>query len=231
MPNDSCKYFKGFSSNTIDFLRSINQNNNKAWFEKNKDSYKKYLLTPMQHLVMDMNNYILSIDPFIDVTPSAGKTISRIYRDTRFSKDKSPYRSTMWITFKRPSKDWSSYPAFFFEISPDSYRYGMGFFSADPHTMELFRESIDNSPKEFKNAISFYPKQHEFVIEGDKYKRILDKSKPEEILDWYQRKNLYLVCNKSFDDTLFSNQLVDELKSNFSLISDFYNYLCKIKNK
>jgi uncharacterized protein (TIGR02453 family) len=225
MPNDSCKYFKGFSSNTIDFLRSINQNNNKAWFEKNKDSYKKYLLTPMQHLVMDMNNYILSIDPFIDVTPSAGKTISRIYRDTRFSKDKSPYRSTMWITFKRSSKEWTSKPGFFFEISPSSYRYGMGFFSATPNTMESFRKNIDDYPKKFEKAIEFYSKQDIFVLEGEKYKRILDKSKDENILNWYQRKNLYLVCNKDIDNILFSSQLIDELKSGFGLLSEFYHYL------
>lgn len=228
MGNESCEHFNGFSSESIDFLRDLSQNNNKIWFEKNKDLYKKLLLVPMQNLVMDMNDFILSIDPLIDTTPSVGKTISRIYRDTRFSKDKSPYKDTLWITFKRPSKDWSSsVPAFFFEISPTSYRYGMGFFSAVPHTMELFRESIDNSPKEFKKAIAFYAKQKVFVIEGDKYKKIIDKSKPEDILDWYQRKNLYLVCNKNIDDILLSNKLVDELKSNFGLVSDFYHYLCK----
>jgi uncharacterized protein (TIGR02453 family) len=229
MNNENPKYFKGFSSATIDFLRNLSENNNKIWFEENKDSYKRLLLAPMQALVMDMNNYILSIDPSIDVTPSAGKTISRIHRDTRFSKDKSPYKDTMWITFKRPSEDWSSNPAFFFEISPNSYRYGMGFFSATPHTMELFRESIDNSLAAFKKAIAFYPKQHVFIIEGDKYKRTLDKNKPEHILDWYQRKNLYLVCNKNIDEVLFSDELVHELKSNFSIISDFYHYLYKIQ--
>ena len=229
MFNENCKYFKGFSNNTIKFLWDLNQNNNKIWFEENKDSYKKVLLEPMQSLVKNMNDYILSIDPLIDATPSTGKCISRIHRDTRFSKDKSPYKDTMWITFKRQSKDWSSNPAFFFEISPNSYRYGMGLFSATPHNMELFRESIDNSPEEFKKAISFYPKQQVFVVEGDKYKRILDKNKPEDILNWYQRKNLYLVRNKSIDDILFSSQLVDELKSNFSLVSDFYHYLYKIQ--
>jgi uncharacterized protein (TIGR02453 family) len=223
------KNFKGFSKDTIDFLWNINKNNNKTWFEENRTSYKELLLEPMRYLVMDMADYILSIDQSIDVTPSVGKTISKIHRDTRFSKDKSPYRDTMWITFKKPSKDWSSSkPAFFFEISPYSYRYGMGFFSANPHTMELFRENIDNSLNEFKKAISFYNKQHVFALEGEKYKRILDKNKPEDILNWYQRKNLYLVCNKNIDDILFSNKLTDELKSNFSLISDFYNYLYKI---
>lgn len=229
MLNDS-RRFEGFSTDTIDFLKNLNQNNNKIWFEKNKDYYKHFLLEPMQYLVLDMDEYFLSIDPLINVTPSVGKTISRIYRDTRFSKDKSPYRDTMWITFKRPSKDWKSNPAFFFEISSHSYRYGMGFFSADPHTMELFRNRIDTSFEEFNDTISFYLKQQVFVMEGDKYKRILDKNKPEKILDWYQRKNLYFVCHKTIDDTLFSNQLIHELKSNFDLVSNFYHYLYKLKD-
>ncbi|MDT8717715.1 DUF2461 domain-containing protein [Clostridium sp. 19966] len=229
MNNEKSKYFKGFSKETIEFLRELKQNNNKAWFEENKDNYKKLLLTPLQYLVMDMSQYILSIDPLMEVTPSAGKTISRIYRDTRFSKDKSPYKDTMWITFKRPSKNWSSSPAFFFEISPNSYRYGMGFFSADPHTMELFRGKIDASLEKFKKAVSFYSKQNTFVLEGDRYKKILDKGKPEDILDWYQRKSLYLVNNKNIDDTLFKEELVTELKTNFALLAEFYHYLYSIK--
>lgn len=229
MINESSTYFKGFSIDTIDFLKNLNKNNNKIWFDKNKDCYKKFLLEPMKYLAIDMSDFILSIDPLIDTTPSPGKSISRINRDTRFSKDKSPYKDTMWITFKRPSKEWSSNPSFFFEISPTSYRYGMGFFSATPRTMELFRERIDRSPKEFEKAISFYAKQHNFVLEGDKYKRTLAEDMPEFILDWYQRKNLYLVCNKNIDNALYSNQLITELKSNFNLISDFYHYLYKIR--
>ncbi len=57
------------------------------------------------------------------VSPQINRTISRIYRDTRFSKDKSPYKTTMWVTFKRPVKEWQNAPAYFFEITLESYRY------------------------------------------------------------------------------------------------------------
>lgn len=222
--------FKGFSSETIDFLKNLKENNNKLWFEENKEKYIHHLLTPMKYLVMDLSSFILSIDPLLEVTPSSGYTISKIYRDTRFSKDKSPYKISMWITFKRRSKEWSSNPAFFFELSPDSYRYGMGFFQANPTTMKIFRENIDTSLDKFKNAISFYSKQDVFVVEGDKYKRILDKEKTEDINEWYQRKNLYLVCNKEIDNLLFSKELVDKLIADFSLIKDFYTYLNQLKD-
>ena len=88
-----------------------------------------------------------SIDPEIEVAP--GRAVSRVFRDTRFSKDKSPYKTSHWITFKRPRKNWQNFPAFFFEISPDTYRYGMGFFSADRATMDRFREGLETNPSVF----------------------------------------------------------------------------------
>lgn len=223
--------FSGFSTKTLDFLRDLEANNNKAWFEANKQDYQKYLLRPLQDLVADLGGFMLTVDPYFEITPSVNRTISRIYRDTRFSKDKSPYRSTMWIVFKRPRRDWKDAPGYFFEISPYSYRYGMGFYSATTSTMDALRELIDERPEEFKQAISFYSKQQVFMAEGEKYKRILNARVPEEILDWYQRRNLYLVCNKGIDDCLFGRGLIDDLALGFSLIAPFYRCLWKIKGE
>jgi len=221
--------FSGFSPKTLDFLRSLKKNNSKIWFEAHKQDYQKYLLEPLRNLVIDMAEAMLTIDSYFEITPVINKTISRIYRDTRFSKDKSLYKNTMWITFKRPNKDWKNAPAYFFEISPDSYRYGMGFYSASKATMDGFREVIDKKPKEFLKTISFYSEQQVFVVEGEKYKKTLDKNKPEEIQSWYQRKNLYLVCNRKIDSHLFSRNLLDDLIFGFELLSPFYHYLWKIK--
>lgn len=88
---------------------------------------------------------------------------------------------------------------------------------------------IDENPKEFLKAISFFAKQKTFVLEGEKYKRIIDKTKPEKIQNWYQRKNMYLVCNRKIDDTLFSSKLLDDFIYGFGLIAPFYHYLQKIR--
>jgi hypothetical protein len=107
----------------------------------------------------------------------------------------------------------------------------MGFYNAAPAIMSIFREMIDENPKEFARAISFFGKQKTFVLEGDKYKRIIDNTKPEKIQNWYQRKNMYLVCNRKIDDILFSNKLVDDLIYGFGLIAPFYHYLEKVRIK
>jgi len=221
--------FRGFSPETINFLRDLKKNNNKAWFEAHKHDYRLLLLEPLQSLVTDLGSFMLTIDPYFEVTPAINKTISRIYRDTRFSRDKTPFRSTMWITFKRPREDWKDAPAYFFEISSDGYRYGMGFYSASKDTMDRFREMIDEKPEVFQKAISFYSQKQPFVVEGERYKRTLDKTKPEEIQIWYQRRNLYLVCNRKVDDRLFSKELIDDLIYGFELIAPFYHFLWNLK--
>ena len=221
--------FKGYSPETIKFLKSLEKNDNKLWFEKHRSDYEQFVLEPSRKLVNDLGDFMLKIDPRFEITPAINKTISRIYRDTRFSEDKSPYRSNFWIVFKRSKKEWSTQVcAYFFEVFKDFYRYGMGFYDALPAIMRKFREQIDENPKEFKKAIAFYARQKTFSLEGETYKRIIDKSKPKEIQTWYQRKSMYLVCNREIDNMLFSRKLFNELKHGFEMLAPLYQYLQKV---
>lgn len=220
--------FDGFSMNTLDFLKTVYMKNNKSWFEANKCNYQKYLLEPLQNLVTVLGEKMLTIDPHFEIQPSVNKTISRIYRDTRFSKDKSLFKNRMWVTFKRPSKEWKNAPAYFFELSTDSYRYGMGYYSADRNTMDILREAIDENHPAFLQVISFYRKQNIFKLEGEKYKRFLNNDNTNEIQDWYQRKSFYLVCNRMIDDILFSSKLADELTVGFNILKPLYQYLLQL---
>jgi uncharacterized protein (TIGR02453 family) len=223
------KKFKGFSQKTLKFLKDLKANNNKVWFKAHKVDYENYVLQPMRDLVTDLGDFMLDIDPSFEITPAVNKTISKIYRDTRFSTDKSPFRNVVWFTFKNQKKDWTTRVCgYFFELSINSYRYGMGFYNAAPVIMSKFREMIDENPKEFLKAVSFFYKEKTFVLEGEKYKRIIDTTKPEKIQNWYQRKNMYLVCNRKIDKNLFSSKLVDDLAGGFNLIAPFYHYLQNI---
>lgn len=226
---DEERKFNGFSRKTLKFLRGLKANNNKTWFEGHRSDYYEFVLGPLRDLVVDLGDFMLDIDPCFEITPAVNKTISRIYRDTRFSKDKSPFRSTVWITFKNQNKDWTTHVCgYFFELSVNSYRYGMGFYNAAPAIMSRFREMIDDNSKKFLKMVSFFAKQRTFVLEGEQYKRIIDKSKPKEIRDWYQKKNMYLVCNRKIDNSLFSSKLVDDLVFGFNMIAPFYHYLQRI---
>lgn len=221
--------FNGFSPETLTFLRNLRENNNKEWFEANRYNYDMHVLNPLKLLVSDIGYFMLTIDPLFEITPAVDKTIARIYRDVRFSKDKSPYRSNIWITFRRASRDWKEDPVFFFEIFPDWYRYGMGFYSASKDTMDNFRKRVEERPGEFSDVISFYNEEDGFIIDGEKYKRPLSINVPPNLTEWCQRKNIYIIRNRVIDETFYSSRLVEDLISDFKKIEPFYNYLWKVK--
>ncbi|MCL5281485.1 MAG: DUF2461 domain-containing protein [Planctomycetes bacterium] len=125
--------FQGFSRKTFTFLRDLGLHNDKAWFEAHRSVYEEHVLTPLRDLVNDLADFMLGIDLSFEVAPAVGKAIARIYRDTRFSKNKSPFRDHVWIAFKRSGKDWAHYiPSYYLEITPTSYHYGLGFYDAAP---------------------------------------------------------------------------------------------------
>src|SRR6266567_1877273 len=157
--------FTGFTPECPAFFRNLAANNTKPWFEAHRQEYEEYLLEPLKALVTELAGFMLAIDQ--DLVTIPGRVVSRIHRDTRFSRDKSPYKTTMWLTFKRPLKEWRDSPAFFFEIAPAFYRYGMGFDGASKDTMDRLREVIDRRPDEFRQAVAFLAEEGRFVPEGE----------------------------------------------------------------
>jgi uncharacterized protein (TIGR02453 family) len=216
--------YRGFSRETLAFLKKLERNNERRWFEAHRADYERHVLAPMRDLVERLAPAILAIDPYLDVRPAVDKTISRIHRDTRFSANKAPYRTTLWIAFKRPGRDWKRDPTFFMEFSPKSYRYGMGFYEAGKQTMENLRAFIDNHPRQFLEAVDFITSGG-WELGGEKYKRILDPSKEGAILDWYQRRNCYVLKTKEIDNLFLSDELSDELTNEFQQMQPLYEIL------
>lgn len=90
------------------FLVENRLHDSKAWFEAHREDYNRLVLEPLRQLVGEMAPVMLAIDPRLVVQPAVGKTISRIFRDTRFSRDKSAFREHMWISFNRESRSGTS---------------------------------------------------------------------------------------------------------------------------
>jgi uncharacterized protein (TIGR02453 family) len=218
--NDS---FNGFSIHTLQFLSELALNNSRPWFDAHKDSFVRYLLDPMRGLVIDIAPTMIDIDPDFETAPEVDRTISRIYRDIRFSKDKSPYRSNMWITFKRRNPDWKDAPAYFFELMPDWYRYGMGYYSPSTETMAKFREAIASKSADFMKVAA--PLEGEFELAGEDYKQRKDAPSDPLLRKWFVKKNFYLTRDSDVDDLLFSHDLVPALERGFKLLAPLYWFL------
>lgn len=232
MTESSACTFSGFSRKAFRFLKDLQGNNDKRWFQAHRAEYETYLLQPLRNLVTDLTDCILDIDHAIEVRPTVNKTISRIHRDTRFSKDKSPYRDCMWITFKRPGSEWSRWSiGYFLEINPTWYRYRLGFYNAAPDIMAQFRQQLDDNPQVFLKAIAWYDKQHTFALEGEQYKRHKSPDKPEPLKTWYNYKSFYLCCNRKIDQAILSPQLVNDLERAFRMTSPLYHYLLDTVSK
>ncbi len=223
--------FKGFSQDTQKFFNDLDQNNNKVWFEKNRPEFEKFVLNPLKDLVNDLSFFMQSLDSEIDVTPAINKTISTIYRDTRFSKNKTPLKTFMHLKFKRRRSDWKQNPSFYFDIGMNGYGFGMGFFRADSKTMGKLREVISENPEKFLKIVRKIEKTKMFHVCGDKYKRIFDKNQSEELLNFTQRKNLYLVASFESYDDLLSNKFIQELAEGFEVLHDFYEFLWEVRNE
>lgn len=219
--------FRGFSPRALAFFEELAANNNKAWFETRRDDYQTLLQEPLKELVASLSETMLAIDSELLTIPAVDKTISRIHRDTRFSRDKSPYKTCLWLTFKRPSSEWKDRPCFFFEITADRYRYGMGYYSASKGTMDALRRFIEEQPQRFRQAVAQLP-QDRFTVEGESYKRLVNPEIPDDLQPWHRRRNLYLVCNRRPDERLFSVEILEDLRNGFEQLAPFYRLLWQL---
>lgn len=219
--------FKGFTQQGLNFLQNVRMHNSKEWFDENRGIYDEQIVAAFRALVEDLTPKMLQIDEWFETKPAIGKTISRIHRDTRFSHDKSRYRSRLWLTFKRPNKDWKEAPAYFFEISPESYRYGLGYYCSSKQTMDIFREEINQDPQAFLKMSKCCKKPFELV--GESYKRPLVKEQDAKIATWYNRKSFAVMTTNYQVEDLFDAGLVDKLTKGFKQLAPLYHYLMKVE--
>jgi uncharacterized protein (TIGR02453 family) len=217
--------FRGVSRETLRFLAEAHERNSRRWFEANRAVYEEQVLSPLRALVVDLSATMGAIDRRFEMRPQVGRAVSRIFRDIRFSRDKSIFRDHMWIVFKRPSDRWTDRPGYFFEIAPDMYRFGMGYYSASKRTMDAIRDDIDRDPARFLEAASFYPRQRIFRLEGEEYRRPPKRTPSPPIDAWYRKRSFYLVCDREPDRRLFSPALAADLARRFETLAPLYRYL------
>jgi len=177
----------------------------------------------LKSLVHAMTPAMYSIDSQMDFRPQ--KIVSRIYRDIRFSANKLPYKTTMWITFQRMVKDWENFPGFYMEISADCYQYGMGLYMAKKNIMDNFRAKIEYEPEQFRHITKDLLTKNSFVIGGDEYKRPINNSLPDYFQTWYQRRSIYLYKTCPIGKELFDEGFVKYLSDEYNILRPLYDFM------
>ena len=219
-----------FTRKAIDFLFENRMRNSKSWYVEHKSDYQNYVFIPLAEFVEKLAPTLLEIDSLLICEPKVDKSISRIYRDTRFSKDKSLYRDVMWCSFMRLRKLTGGLPGFFFELSQTGFRYGCGYYMAATDTMDSMRKLIINGDKDFKKALKAFEHQTVFAMEGDSYKKSRHPQNPENIRNWLDRKTIGFIHTSTDFDLLFSNNLAEKIANDYKLIEPIYKFLLKCED-
>jgi len=221
--------FSGFTQEALKFLFENKVNNSKDWYESHKSQYKEYVYNPFAELVMELAPTMTEIDPMFITIPS--KLISRVRRDTRFSKDKSLYRDNAWLVFLRDKSRMSISPCFWFEINQEGSSYGVGYYGAPTESMAAMREMIVNKHPAFLSALKCYESQNEFIIGGEMYKRSRFPGQPENLRLWLDRKNIYFESAQNDFRLAFSKELPEVLKKGFRKLKPIYDFLCTVESR
>jgi uncharacterized protein (TIGR02453 family) len=213
--------FEGFSPEAIDFLWGIRFNNNKAWFEENKQTYLDKLYHPMKALADEV------FEPFAD-TPGMICKVSRIYRDARLPNYAlSPYKETLWFCIRHECVSWAQHPALFFEISPDGCTYGFGLIQPKAAAMTAFREQLADNPKPFLKLVQKIEKNTDITVGGAAYYRKKVCPAPE-LERFYQLKNIEAWKQVPAGDEMFSPALAEQVRGTLTALLPLYQYLLPI---
>ena len=222
--------FTGFYPETFRFFAELKENNYKPWFDANKSIYETKVLQPLKALAVALTPAFYEVDPLMEFRPN--KMISRIYRDIRFSHDKTPYKSQMWISFQRPflkkNEDWASFPGYYMEIGEEGVGFGMGLFQAKKKTMDSYRDRISYDPDSFKEITGNLLDNHGFKIGGEEYKRPIKTDLSEYFQPWIQRKGIYLQKHLSDNQVFYSPDFVQYMEKEFAPLHPFYDFLVDV---
>ncbi|MBI1251972.1 MAG: TIGR02453 family protein [Alphaproteobacteria bacterium] len=145
--------FQGFSKGFFKFFRDLKKNDDRDWFEANKDRYKTSVVAPMQDFIAAPAPLVEKTSPhFIcDPRPNGG-SMFRIYRDTRFSKDKTPYKTHASAHFRHDGGKDVHAPGYYLHLEPGRVMFGGGMWMPEPAALLQIRQAIANKPADWKKA-------------------------------------------------------------------------------
>lgn len=211
--------FEGYTQETLDFLWGIRFNNERGWFMAHKEDYQAHLLRPTRELgeqVYEALHERYPKEPFM-------LKLSRIYRDARRLHGQGPYKDHLWFCIRTGDEDWTGRPTFYFEIAPDYYSYGMGFWSPKASLMESYRRGIDENPEALAKLVRRFNRQTHFVLAGPEYAR--SRGEVSQLLrPWYQKKSVNLQHELPPDERIFSPELAQDMIEGFEALMPFYKY-------
>ena len=193
--------FSGFPEDLLKFLEDLARNNNREWFTENKERYRESVVTP----VIDFINAIaeplnMISDSFVADPRLNGGSMFRIYRDTRFAKDKRPYKENVGCQFRHTAGKSAHAPGFYVHIHPENVFVGGGIWMPPNPVLQQIRTAIVEHDEEWSQIIN---SAENFSFESERLKlppRGFEAEHP--LIDDIKRKSFFLKRNITPTDIL-----------------------------
>jgi uncharacterized protein (TIGR02453 family) len=188
-----------FGPDSIRFLRELARNNNREWFQRNKARYESAIQEPALRFISEAGARLAPFAPHLvaDARPFGG-SLSRIYRDTRFSKDKSPYKTHVGIHFAHEAAEarGRNLPGFFLHLAPGESMVAAGIWHPLPPDLTRIRDSIVAAPSDWGRVLA-----RKIEIGGESYVRVPAGYPPtHRYADDLRRKDFY--ASRPFSDAV-----------------------------
>ncbi|MBR2589425.1 MAG: DUF2461 domain-containing protein [Clostridia bacterium] len=215
--------FQGITSDTLMLLEMNRFHNNKPFYEEHKAQINEGSRAQLGALTLDLADTLYEVDENILVNP---KKVSRIRRDTRFTKDKTLYRDNVWVIWSRPMEQGIMAPGLWCEVSPRGVDNGVGFWRATPAFMAFYRADLIENADRFLEA--FVPLLDAgYGIMGESYKREKPGTEkmPDALKRIYNLKELYFMRSTADVSVVASPAFVDDMKAQLKLMKGMYAYL------
>jgi len=217
-----------FSPKLFKFLRDLAKNNNRDWFQANKARYEDELKEPSLGFISDFGPLLEKISPHFSADPRpVGGSLFRIYRDTRFSKDKTPYKTTAGIHFRHKKAKDAHAPGFYLHLAPGDVFMGAGIWHPDGTTLRKIRSAIAADGAKWKrarNAKRLVGAGYELA--GESLKRAPKGIDPEHPLIEDLRRKDFMVVKSLTQKAVTQPGFMGEFASECRNASPLVKYLC-----
>ena len=217
-----------FEPETLRFLDELAANNNRPWFNENKTRYEEQVLDVALRFIQSMQDPLHEIAPHFVAQPTrVGGSLMRVYRDTRFSKNKLPYKTNIGIQFRHEqAKDVHS-PGYYVHIAPGEVFLGAGMWRPDSDSLRAIRERIVAKPAEWRRIIEDKPFNRHFDIGGESLTRPpRGFDKEHEFIEDIKRKSFIAVRHLDAKAPL-SSGFQKTVESSFKTAEPLVRFLCK----
>ena len=180
-----------FTPHLFEFLTELRVNNNREWFQDNRDRYEQHVKEPLLGFIEAFGPMLHAISPhFVADARANGGSMFRIYRDVRFSKDKSPYKTQAAAHFRHEAGKTAHAPGFYLHLAPGEVGAGVGIWRPATPALTEIRRAIVADPEGWKEASSDPGFVKEFSIVGDSLKRSPKGFEPDHpLLEDLRRKD------------------------------------------